>query len=68
MAFRWTPLDGKKDPPANRKLLIANKERWHEAYLARIEFNADKEYVFKQNEDEYTGYTHYMVIDLPKEG
>jgi hypothetical protein len=64
MAMKWIPLDGKKEPPFEKKLIVGVEDAWDEAYLEKIETRTlRKEYTFRKGEHEITGVTHYMLID-----
>lgn len=68
MANKWIPLDSKKEPPSNKRLLITFDDGgWTEAVLRRIEFSGDlKTYVFGMDDNEWNDATHYMIIQTPK--
>jgi hypothetical protein len=67
MAMKWIPLDGKKEPPFEQKLIVGVEAAWDEAYLEKIETKAyGKEYTFRKGETEITNVTHYMIVEPPK--
>jgi hypothetical protein len=77
--MKWIKLDGKKDPPTSKKVLLniplTKKEASEKiesyvefGYLTAIEFEGDvKQYVFKSGDNEIRNATHFMMIEKPKE-
>lgn len=71
MAMKWIPLDGKKEPEFNVKMIILLGEvGWQEVTLKKIESLATgKVYTFCKVLDtdlEYTTASHYMIPEPPK--
>jgi hypothetical protein len=68
MAMKWIPLDGKKDPEFDTKILVVTTHgEWHQCWLKeRKETIAGKEYSFGlEEQDDIKNATHFMVIELP---
>lgn len=68
MAMKFVPLDGKKDPPFGKKLIIICKdEYWTQAFLTKIETtDIGKSYLFNNGENKHEDATHFMEIEPPK--
>lgn len=68
--MRWIPLDGKKEPPFNIKMIILIGANWQEVALKKIETIATgKQYTFCKVLDsdlEYNNASHYMIPEPPK--
>ena len=70
--MRWIPLDGKKEPPFEKKMIIllGGTNSWAEVNLKEIKTTfSKKEYIFYHAQDieqEYTTASHYMIPEPPK--
>jgi hypothetical protein len=70
--MKWIPLDGKKEPNFDVKMIIllSGTMSWAEVYLKKIEIaSSGKEYTFAQAGDsdlEFTSASHFMIPELPK--
>ena len=67
--MKWIPLNGKKDPEFNISYALHDGDEWFKGELTQIQTTpAGKEYNFQNKEtgDNYTGITHYMKIEPPK--
>lgn len=71
MAMKFIPLDGKKQPDFNERVIISFEDgSWAEAWLAAVTETEDgKTYVFKgtdEQETEHNNATHYLIVAPPK--
>lgn len=71
MAMKFIPLDGKKQPAYNQKVIISFKDAsWAAAWLQTCtEDEHGKKYLFKGDDEygtEYINATHYMEVETPK--
>lgn len=70
MAMKWIPLDGKKEPDFNERVLMMNaKGEWDSGCLSEIiTTEKGKKYLFNADDEghQWTDITHYMIIEPPK--
>lgn len=68
--MRWIPLDGKKEPDFNERVLIMNnKGEWDSGCLSEITSTGrGKKYIFDSDDQghQWNDITHFMRIEPPK--
>lgn len=72
MANNWIELNGKKEPPFDKRMivLLQGTNAWAEVFLKKKEETSEgKSYIFHKPDDyDYEIYTatHYMIPEPPK--
>lgn len=67
--MKWIELNGKKDPPFNKLLLIVINEEWKVATLSEISMTGEGkiyEFEFGFDQSTTTEATHYFIPEPPK--
>lgn len=68
--MKWIELNGKKDPPFNKEILIWYEGDWKIASLNEITLTANGklyEFEFAFDQTVTTKATHYMIPEPPKD-